>query len=452
MRYLLLGFALLIAAIGGTVLAFQTGTRRSVPRPSLPTYGPVAITQVAKPGYLQPFADPVFDSTVERIVGDPGRPIIYPNRSKGIWGAHARHHYVDDQPWNADESLLWLENVSGGSPARVVLDGKTYRPKFKPCSNYFYYDDRWHPIFPHVRIAWGGKTLQWFDVVRCKQLRRWTMPFRLSMDSQSGPSRDGSMWALGDSTRVFAVRMDPLPGLTGPAFDFFHNCGLPNCTASHVSISPSGHYILIHYGGDHTRILDVNPDTLALTPHVYPPRTPECLGHDPARGYVFDVGHADLTVDAQGNDIIVAQNRDWCPQRLGTVTLGQIYSVRFSDGAVTSLLAPGTAQSYHLSCRNYSRPGWCYASFWPAPGKPFGDEIVALTVDGSMRVERLTHTHTDTTNCYPCEADPVPSPDGRRVIFASSWTLDCDHGCGSQSAPEAYVISLPPPKVSPSPS
>jgi len=56
----LLGVALLIAAIGGTVLAFQTGTRRSVPRPSLPTYGPVAITQVAKPGYLQPFADPVF--------------------------------------------------------------------------------------------------------------------------------------------------------------------------------------------------------------------------------------------------------------------------------------------------------------------------------------------------------------------------------------------------------
>ena len=281
---------------------------------------------------------------------------------------------------------------------------------------------------------------------------RWTMPFRLSMDLQSGPSRDGSMWALGDSTRVFAVRMDPLPGLTGPAFDFFHNCGLPNCTASHVSISPSGHYVLIHYGGDHTRILDVNPNTLALTPHVYPPSTPECLGHDPARGYVFDVGHADLTVDAQGNDIIVAQNRDWCSQRLGTVTLGQIYSVRFSDGAVTSLLAPGTAQSYHISCRNYSRPGWCYASFWPAPGKPFGDEIVALTVDGSMRVERLTHTHTDTTNCYPCEADPVPSPDGRRVIFASSWTLDCDRGCGSQSAPQAYVISLPLPKVSPSPS
>src|SRR5438105_7927428 len=67
-RAILVALALLIAAIGGTVLAFTTGPRRSVPRTSFPTYGPVAITQVAKPGYLQPFADPAFGSTVERIV------------------------------------------------------------------------------------------------------------------------------------------------------------------------------------------------------------------------------------------------------------------------------------------------------------------------------------------------------------------------------------------------
>jgi hypothetical protein len=415
---------------------------RPNPAPSAPRYAPVERTEVAKPGYLRPFRDPTFGSTIERIVGDDGTPIVYPNGSRGTWGSDARQHYTDDQPWNADGSLLWLQNEAGGSPTSLILDGRTYRPKLKPCANYVYYDDRWHPRLPHVRVAWGGATLQWFDVVRCVQMRRWTLPFRVSMDSQGGPSRDGRMWALGDRTRVFAVRMDPLPGVIGPAFDFFHGCGLSDCTATHVSISPSGRFVLVHYTGDHTRILDVNPTTLTLTPHVYAPATPECLGHDPAKGYVFDAGHPDVTLDAQGNDIVVAQNRDWCPQGINGTTLGQVYSIRFTDGAVTSLLAPGTAQSYHVSCRNYLLPGWCYVSFWPSPGKPFDDEIIALKLDGSDDAIQLAHTHTDTTDCYRCEAHPVPSPNGTRLIFASSWTLACDDGCGSRSNPQAYVISF----------
>src|SRR5438046_5543425 len=89
--------------------------------------------------------------------------------------------------------------------------------------------------------------------------------------------------------------MDPLPGLIGPAYDAQTNCGLSDCTIDHVAISPSAKFMLVHYAGDHDRILDVNPTTLALTPHVYPAGTPECSGHSSSNGFVYDVGHSDIS-------------------------------------------------------------------------------------------------------------------------------------------------------------
>ncbi len=48
----------------------------------------VAVPTVAKPGYLQPFIDPVFGSSVTRITGDVGEGI--PN-VEARWDAVARH-------------------------------------------------------------------------------------------------------------------------------------------------------------------------------------------------------------------------------------------------------------------------------------------------------------------------------------------------------------------------
>jgi hypothetical protein len=33
----------------------------------------------------------------------------------------------------------------------------------------------------------------------------------------------------------------------------------------------------------------------------------------------------------------------------------------------------------------------------------------------------------------------VPSPDGRRVLFASDWAEDCGGGCGNKSVVNDYV-------------
>jgi hypothetical protein len=53
---------------------------------------------------------------------------------------------------------------------------------------------------------------------------------------------------------------------------------------------------------------------------------------------------------------------------------------------------------------------------WP----PYHDEIVAVKMDGSGAIERYAHMHALRTD-YPTEAQACPSPDGRRVVFASTW-------------------------------
>jgi hypothetical protein len=68
----------------------------------------------------------------------------------------------------------------------------------------------------------------------------------------------------------------------------------------------------------------------------------------------------------------------------------------------------------------------------------FNAEIVAVKMDGSGEIERFGHYHS-TAGTYRAEAQAVPSPDGRRVLFASDWAEDCGDGCGTKTVFEDYV-------------
>jgi hypothetical protein len=261
-----------------------------------------AVPQVPKPPYLHPITDPTFGTTVTRIVGDEGTGIIFSAGGVGMWGSDARQHYMDDQPWNSDGTLLLLENR--GSPNEVILDGNTYEPKYAKCPNYNNNMDRWLQGCnrPHERMNVNGTLLEWFDVVNCTQTRKWTLPIPATADYEMGPSNDGRFVALGDNTRAFVVDMDPQPPFAsyasgneriGPAFDI-SACGDSDCTMSYISISPSGRYVIVKYSHDRVRVLDVDPHTLALSPRPMPQTAPECSGHNQAQGFVFDLGHQDM--------------------------------------------------------------------------------------------------------------------------------------------------------------
>src|SRR5206468_4231299 len=188
--------------------------------------------------------------------------------------------YSKQQPWNSDMTLYVTEN-RGGSPAPLILDGTTFAPRYDNCSSYPLYDHRWHPSLSHpheqINVNSSGTELMWFDVTTCTKTRSWTLPVASSYGIGSGegnPSNDGRFVALASANRMFVVDMDPQPPYPpypnkriGPTYDI-SACGLGSCSVDWVSISAAGKYAVVNYDGDHPRVFDVNPTTLALTPHA----------------------------------------------------------------------------------------------------------------------------------------------------------------------------------------
>jgi len=412
------------------------------------------VLAVPKAVYMVPFVDPVFGTRVVRIANDPGTSTA---PVSGTWGTDARHHYSKTQPWSSDNSLIMIENKGGGSPSSLILDGNTYLPKLSPCGSYSPYDYRWHPspAHPHeqINVSSSGTELMWYDVTTCTKTRTWTLPIAAAGfgSGEGNPSNDGRYVALASATQMFVVDMDPQAPFApypskriGPAVDI-SSCGLSGgCSIDWVSISASGKYAVVSYNGDHPRIYDVDPNTLALTPHPMLAASPRCSGGSAAEGFVFDVGHADVALNPFDNNEDVMIGQEHCGN-IGSVVngilMGGVTMVRLRDGAITSLTDPtNEAYPHHISTRNLDRPGWAYVGYYPQAGQRFTDEVVAVKMDGSKAVQRFAHKHSAFSGCYRCESHPVPSRDGRRVIFASNWVDNCGGLCGTSTVIQDYLI------------
>ncbi len=401
---------------------------------------------VSKLPALTPIFPGPFNLKVTRIVGDPGTTITFSGGGSGTWGSDARHHYSDDQPWNADGTLLMLQN--SGSPSDLVLDGNTYQVISGGCSDGGY--GRWHPSLTHAheRVKAYGTQLWWYDIRTCSTTRSWPLPFAATGDIEMGPSRDGRFIALSDGMRVFVVDMDPQSPFAlypnqrlGPVYDF-SNCGVSSgCTLDWTQVSASGQYVIVHFEGDWQQVLDVNPSTLALTPRPVATVYAGCHG-TAAQGFIYDLGHPDVTrnpFDANEDVIIGQEHCGNIGKTVNGILIGGVMMVRLRDGAITSLTNPtNEAYPYHISTRNLDRPGWVYVTYWPSSGQRFNDELVAVKLDGSGAVERYAHTHSDSNGCYRCEPHGVPARDGRRILWASNWILNATGG--SSSVTQDYLV------------
>jgi hypothetical protein len=415
---------------------------------------------VPKPPYGVANIDPTFGTRITRIVGDYGTNYQLDNGTSLPWPSGiCRHHYSKDQPWNADGSLFMINK---GSIA-VVLDGHTYKPKYSGYSGMW--DDRWHPTLPYVRVnVRSNGNLEWVDVRDGTRLRSWTMPFVAEGlgAGEGNLSDDGRFVALASSrgAGMCVVDMDPQPPFApypnvriGPvytgAYDGLLTGGYHN---DNLTISSSGKYIVVVYDApntDHLRLYDVNPTTLEITPRLTPAGTLKCTcAGDTGGNWIYHLGHADSAVNPfdANEDVMIGQLRSgsYCPQsNLDSTALGQVVMVRLRDNQVLGLTNPSNeGSSHHISLRNTKRPGWAYVGYWYSTTiKRFTSEIMAVKMDGSKTVERLAHHHS-TASPYDNEPHAVPSPDGRRVIFASPWNTYCSPNCGSVS--QSYVIDTTP--------
>ncbi len=422
-----------------------------------------AVPDAGRPRYLYPATDPTFGSTITRISANAGQsttPVA------GVWGSSGRHHYSKDQPWNADGTRFLMYNDNN---AWMLLDGSTYAPIARNCSSW--YDPRWHPDSAAIIIDANATKITKYRISNgvCDTVRTWTLPFANDYGIGSGEgnlSANGRYIVIGSSKLRKAVVVDldttvagaPYGGARfGPTYTF-PACSvtvgdrLRGCNFDNLTISPSGLFVIVNYDTSgatsdqgRTRVYDVNQTTLALTPHLMAASSPRCGQTGPwhgVNGWIETMGHFDVGYEAD-NTTEVLVGLSHCSV---DTTIYSLVKVRLSNGATTELTCynGGDACPAHISMRATERPGWAYVSFEEhTPSRPFSDELVAFALDGSG-VERICHLHTDFTDCYLCEAQPCPSPDGSKVVFASAWNRHCAVPCvqcGSSLDPKAYVVA-----------
>jgi hypothetical protein len=425
----------------------------------------VAIPKVSRPGYLQPTVDSVFRTRLVRVSGDPVSPAT---PVPTVWGSDVRHKYSRLQPWNATGKLLSIENRYGGATkSPLLLDGETYKPVSTPCDSFDNWDYRWHPDPAHaneqIAVNKAGTELQWFDVVRCVKTRSWPLPIRSDYGigrGEGNASADGRFVVIANDEQMVVVDMDP-KAPNAPAYPFqrigpvytFPPCSLevgrPTfCPPGNISISPSGKYIDVKFGSggvdcdtlcDLHRIYEVD-SALVIRPHNMSDAALRCgsFANRP-NGWVFPLKHADLATDPfDGNEDVLIGGRA-CPGS----RLGRVVKVRLRDGQVTELTDGANEAGFsHASARNTARPGWVYVTYATGAaqaGRRFAGEIVAVKMDGSGEVERFGHYHS-TQKPYRAEAHGVPSPDGKRVMFASDWLDACGPACGTPGMYGCYVF------------
>ena len=355
----------------------------------------------SRPGYLVRSASPESFGHFLIRVTDPGAAIAGQSAS---WSPVARHRYSSSQVWNADESLLAVDKGVAGI---LFLDGTGYRALFKrdvpgACE--------WHPLEPDFMIC-----------VHRRQVIRWNVRTdRRSVlfcsnaygDLAFGPgkgnlSRDGRYIALRgeDADVAFVVDLSD-----GSKYPDIHLCRLEGANG-YVTVSPSGRYLL---AWQKVRANEASP--IVYQTHVF---TRDGIliqswreNHRP--------GHGDLTLDADGSDVMVGVSKAG-PDR------HRVIKRRLQDGKVT-VLTPNPGLAQHVSARNLRQPGWVYVTYGGAAAElanrsgwdPFYQEIVAVRLDGSGEMRPVTRTHSVRAG-YLSEAHGSPSPDGRMIAFASNW-------------------------------
>jgi uncharacterized protein YjdB len=355
---------------------------------------------LTKPGYLQSVTDPTFGTRITRITGDVGSAIPTVG---GSWPSVAKHNYAKDPVWNADQTLMVLKDVENGSNQAYFLDGTTYQVLFRRYGPPSGGEWRWHPTKADtvVALASDGSVHFWNprtggDVTKVAAVSGYTS--NAMGPNEGNLSYDGAYLVAkafrSSDGHLVARVLNVSAGTVGVVIDL-NAAGIASDSLDWVSISAGGDYVVAYGGiggvGQRVKVWDRASGALV--------------------GYWTDnnFGHFDLARTSAGTEIAfgaVAQG-----------TNGKKFVTRALSSGTLTVESPQTSYNWHASSRNLSRADWGYAATNDASG-PVSREIYAIKTDGS--VQRYAH-HRAVNQSYNEAPFPVPSPDGRRVVFSSNW-------------------------------
>jgi hypothetical protein len=337
--------------------------------------GPNLMPKIQRPAYLQPFIDPVYQSTVMRITDE----------SQGGYNnnpAMLRHNYPNDQVWNVDMSLIKLNfgqirNAHSYAFVRnISKDTKTGKS----------YDQiLWSSVDANILYGLYENTFNRYSLTtgEWSVLHTFEGYGKLTTNYMSSLSTDDRYIALHDDKHVLVYDLvdNKITG-TMPMLD-------EEITAS---ISQSGKYVLV----------TSNQGFFAYNQQL-----------KLVRKLSDKSSHDDFGYDADGNEVVIQM----CPARM----------VQIDNGKTTDLLGLSYVCG-HVSARNYKKPGWAYISSVEDTndnhyGAHISTEVMEVKLDDSGIVNTLAHSRT-TYQRYVANALVGVSPDGSKIIFHSDWGDD----------------------------
>lgn len=364
-----------------------------------------ASAALAPAKYLVPFTDSKFGTKVVKIT-DPLKAVP----GLGItWEKVATHHYSIDQCWNADQSLMCMTK---GTSGRLFLDGTTYKPLFRLSNPGTI---RWHRTNPDLMVFVGSKGVGYWNVR--KNTLQVLNPLSGYKDANFGENK-GNLSDDGTMLVISAKRSD------GKKVLFAYNLVTGQ---KHPDIDMSGWY-------------EVGWSTISPIKKYVVSYSRKTSSADKQR-LIFGLdgklvgnwtererpGHGDFSVDSNGYEVAIGRSKydDY-----------KMITRRLVDGKITFI--GDRCKASHTSARNLKNPGWVVGSFQQGELKsgmmPLANEITAVSTDGTQKFRRYAQ-HNSVEGGYDAESHGSPSPDGKRVVFASNW--------GVKDGPvAAYVAQL----------
>lgn len=457
-----------------------------------------AVTPTSRPpmGYLEQTEETAYGTILTRVTGISGTPLTI----GGKWGTDSRLHYSKDEPWNDDQTMIWIEQ-RGAEPSKIILDAQSFAPIYgnkgttKNLNTLaLSHECRWRPGYPRQMVSWlkTGQVLVIWDVLNDQILKTIPVPSddaNFGWLSEGTISDDGRWTVLGttwDSPQTYGrkdyvVVVDLEIGQAGPPSDVsMFTLKYPTSKygkVGNINISTRGNYVMGKMAGspEYGFVLKVNKSNLTAIPQ---PMDPLGLRMKETRadlsGFIACLSHADMNEFLGGRECVIGGLRDaeYSNHCSGSEKdqLGTVVAVDLANGAHIHVSAGKSkngglkeASDQHTSGRAYKlrQKGTpkhlvTYACPMETSGQ-FTDEMVLYDTDGSGNCTRFGVTRTNDQSEYRAEAHGCPSPDGSKVMFASNWQGGWVSTPGPSGEAKSYTLSLkdgpppPDPEVPPPP-
>jgi hypothetical protein len=382
------------------------------------------VPDLDEPAPRVPFQDPVFGTCLVRVT-DRSSDLSAGDISQGM-----KNEYSRVQSFNADGTRLGVFTTDGNW---YVYDAFSLQPLGQiPIER----EPRWDAADPDLlyyneetrlvsyRISTGQKrTIHEFaDDFPGKSLSAvWTK-------FEGSPTKDVRYWGLMAENQdwmtvaflIYDLEVDQIVAVRET----------PPSEIDSVAISPKGNYFLAFYDNycEHGQIgSDHDPCGLM----VYDRKL------ENGRGLLRIVGHSDLSLDAQGKEVLVYQDIDQ----------DELSMLDLSNGVITPLLPidfSHSALGFHFSGRALLMPGWVLVSTsnGSRPSSTWmDDQIFALELKPNGRVVRFAHTHSifdeHIEHDYWAEPHASANQDFTQIVFTSNW------GRSGSDQVDMYMIKLP---------